>query len=224
MQQQKQLEERRFSIGSSSSSGVDSCYTPLQVYPVVPPAAVDPDAAAGGAAGGPTPGDPDAGASPVVLARRTLPKLVVGSGSVRPAASRSPSPSPTAGQQPIHTTAAVAAAAGSRPQGQQHQPGHHSGAAGHAGCAHAGGWPMQAAGGVPLPLSQHPLLDPEHLICNGMGGAFLHPTHVFSYSRFACLDDDAAAATAAIYASGRGCVYVCVCAVLCVIVCACIGV
>ena len=26
--------------------------------------------------------------------------------------------------------------------------------------------------------------DPEHLIVNGLGGAFLHPTHVFSPSRF----------------------------------------
>ena len=28
-------------------------------------------------------------------------------------------------------------------------------------------------------------LDPEHLICNGLGGAFLHPTHVFAHARFA---------------------------------------
>jgi len=28
-------------------------------------------------------------------------------------------------------------------------------------------------------------LDPEHLICNGLGGAFLHPTHVFAPARFA---------------------------------------
>lgn len=27
-------------------------------------------------------------------------------------------------------------------------------------------------------------LDPEHLIVNGMGGAFLHPTHVFYGARF----------------------------------------
>ena len=26
--------------------------------------------------------------------------------------------------------------------------------------------------------------DPEHLIVNGLGGAFLHPTHVFSPARF----------------------------------------
>jgi hypothetical protein len=48
---------------------------------------------------------------------------------------------------------------------------------------------------------QHSFLDPEHLIVNGMGGAFMHPTHVFSYSRFAVLDDEAATATAAIYSS-----------------------
>ena len=32
--------------------------------------------------------------------------------------------------------------------------------------------------------SKYPL-DPEHLICNGLGGAFLHPTHVFALARFA---------------------------------------
>lgn len=68
-------------------------------------------------------------------------------------------------------------------------------------------------GGTPMPADvaatiqwqrqqqQHSFLDPEHLICNGMGGAFMHPTHVFSYSRFAVLDDEAATATAAIYSS-----------------------
>jgi hypothetical protein len=25
------------------------------------------------------------------------------------------------------------------------------------------------------------LLDPEHLIVNGLGGAFLHPTHCFAH-------------------------------------------
>jgi hypothetical protein len=49
---------------------------------------------------------------------------------------------------------------------------------------------------------QQSLLDPEHLIVQGLGGAFLHPTHVFSYSRFACLEDEAAAATAATYSTG----------------------
>ncbi len=34
----------------------------------------------------------------------------------------------------------------------------------------------------------HPY-DPEHLIVNGLGGAFLHPTHVFSASRFASIPD-----------------------------------
>lgn len=45
------------------------------------------------------------------------------------------------------------------------------------------------------------LTDPEHLICNGMGGAFMHPTHVFSYARFASLPDEAAEATAGIYST-----------------------
>jgi hypothetical protein len=52
---------------------------------------------------------------------------------------------------------------------------------------------------------QHCFSDPEHLIVNGMGGAFMHPTHVFSYSRFAVLDDEAATATAAIYSAAAGC-------------------
>lgn len=47
------------------------------------------------------------------------------------------------------------------------------------------------------------LCDPEHLIVNGMGGAFMHPTHVFSYARFASLPDEAAEATAAIYSTVR---------------------
>ena len=49
------------------------------------------------------------------------------------------------------------------------------------------------------------LCDPEHLIVNGSGGAFMHPTHVFSYSRFACLKDEAAEATAAMYSSTKQC-------------------
>ncbi|GMH37404.1 hypothetical protein BSKO_05277 [Bryopsis sp. KO-2023] len=37
---------------------------------------------------------------------------------------------------------------------------------------------------TPLPPIDAPhCLDPEHLIINGMGGAFLHPTHVFSGAR-----------------------------------------
>ena len=34
----------------------------------------------------------------------------------------------------------------------------------------------------------HPF-DPEHLIVNGLGGAFLHPTHVFAPARFASVPD-----------------------------------
>lgn len=34
--------------------------------------------------------------------------------------------------------------------------------------------------------------DPEHLIVNGLGGAFLHPTHVFSPSRFISVPDPSA--------------------------------
>ena len=37
----------------------------------------------------------------------------------------------------------------------------------------------------------HPY-DPEHLIVNGLGGAFLHPTHVFAPARFASVPDPAA--------------------------------
>lgn len=51
------------------------------------------------------------------------------------------------------------------------------------------------------PLYGAQLTDPEHLICNGMGGAFMHPTHVFSYARFASLPDEAAEATAGIYST-----------------------
>lgn len=37
----------------------------------------------------------------------------------------------------------------------------------------------------------HPY-DPEHLIVNGLGGAFLHPTHVFTPSRFISVPDPSA--------------------------------
>lgn len=36
------------------------------------------------------------------------------------------------------------------------------------------------------------LNDPEHLVVSGSGGGFLHPTHVFSYSRFRPAHDPAA--------------------------------
>lgn len=36
------------------------------------------------------------------------------------------------------------------------------------------------------------LTDPEHLIVSGSGGAFLHPTHAFSYARFRPIKDPAA--------------------------------
>jgi hypothetical protein len=36
------------------------------------------------------------------------------------------------------------------------------------------------------------LNEPEHLVCCGGGGAFLHPTHVFSYARFRPVQDPAA--------------------------------
>ncbi len=44
-----------------------------------------------------------------------------------------------------------------------------------------------AAGLAPAAAARanlHPY-DPEHLIVNGLGGAFLHPTHVFAPARFA---------------------------------------
>lgn len=39
-----------------------------------------------------------------------------------------------------------------------------------------------------LTANLHPF-DPEHLIVNGLGGAFLHPTHVFAPARFASVPD-----------------------------------
>ncbi|KAK9835056.1 hypothetical protein WJX81_007542 [Elliptochloris bilobata] len=49
----------------------------------------------------------------------------------------------------------------------------------------------------------HPF-DPEHLIVNGLGGAFLHPTHVFAPARFASVPDPEADAALARGASPRG--------------------
>ncbi|KXZ46777.1 hypothetical protein GPECTOR_40g511 [Gonium pectorale] len=48
--------------------------------------------------------------------------------------------------------------------------------------------------------TRHPH-DPEHLVVNGGGGAFLHPTHVFAGSRFPAPEDPAAEATAGLYAA-----------------------
>ena len=48
---------------------------------------------------------------------------------------------------------------------------------------------------------RHPLLDPDHLICNGAGGAFLHPTHLFVGASFGSAPDAASEATAALYSS-----------------------
>uniref|UniRef100_A0A7S0RR47 Uncharacterized protein n=1 Tax=Chlamydomonas leiostraca TaxID=1034604 RepID=A0A7S0RR47_9CHLO len=45
--------------------------------------------------------------------------------------------------------------------------------------------------------------DPEHLICNGGGGAFLHPTHVFVPAAFTPCADTAADATAALYSAAH---------------------
>lgn len=154
-----------------------------------------------------SPSEPDGGPSPVDRARQTLPRLVVGSPVSRHSSGdlgyRVSSSSKTG-----HRASRAAAPTGDAEQASRS----------------AGTWAAQsdnlaAAGGPygdrhPKPrgdinfLQQqelvHPsLLDPEHLIVNGMGGAFLHPTHVFSYSRFACLEDEAAAATAAIYSSAE---------------------
>lgn len=53
----------------------------------------------------------------------------------------------------------------------------------------------QAVGGgavsAAMTANLHPF-DPEHLIVNGLGGAFLHPTHVFAPARFASVPDPAA--------------------------------
>ena len=50
-------------------------------------------------------------------------------------------------------------------------------------------------------------LDPEHLICNGLGGAFLHPTHVFAHARFAPIPgrdaDDAFVHSSGVVPGGR---------------------
>lgn len=47
-----------------------------------------------------------------------------------------------------------------------------------------------AGGGLGLsPTSNLHPYDPEHLIVNGLGGAFLHPTHVFAPARFASVPD-----------------------------------
>ncbi len=49
----------------------------------------------------------------------------------------------------------------------------------------------------------HHTFDPEHLIVNGAGGAFLHPTHVFAGAAFVPPADPAAEATAALYSAAR---------------------
>lgn len=67
----------------------------------------------------------------------------------------------------------------------------HAGAMGHVPCLSCR---------LRAEAAQHPL-DPDHLICNGGGGAFLHPTHVFAASRFVCPADPAAEATARLYSA-----------------------
>ncbi len=55
-----------------------------------------------------------------------------------------------------------------------------------------------AAGLAPAAAARanlHPY-DPEHLIVNGLGGAFLHPTHVFAPARFASVRPAAGGAAA----------------------------
>ena len=42
---------------------------------------------------------------------------------------------------------------------------------------------------TPSPTANLHPFDPEHLIVNGLGGAFLHPTHVFAPARFASVPD-----------------------------------
>ena len=48
---------------------------------------------------------------------------------------------------------------------------------------HAGPMPRPSSGLPSQHANYHPA-DPEHLIVNGLGGAFLHPTHVFASARF----------------------------------------
>ncbi len=48
-------------------------------------------------------------------------------------------------------------------------------------------------------MARHPH-DPQHLVVNGGGGAFLHPTHVFAACRFPAPRDASAEATSRLYA------------------------
>lgn len=209
------------SSSSSSSSGVDSCTTPPGWQS---PQQSEPAAAA--AAGGllytsntsrssspssaslsgtysnsrdKSPSGLDTARCPIDRARQTLPRLVVGSPVSRNGSgdfAYGPSNSNSAYAQPLTTdlvTGRQVTSGSGRPVTWA-PPNYDSSKSHNKGTIRKRHEQHQEAS----------LLDPEHLIVNGCGGAFLHPTHVFSYSRFACMDDEAAAATAAIYSSAEG--------------------
>jgi hypothetical protein len=48
---------------------------------------------------------------------------------------------------------------------------------------------VTGGGAAASPIANLHPHDPEHLIVNGLGGAFLHPTHVFAPARFASVPD-----------------------------------
>ncbi|MEW5320472.1 MAG: hypothetical protein WDW38_011542 [Sanguina aurantia] len=61
-------------------------------------------------------------------------------------------------------------------------------------------WPLSHTRASQVRLrDNHHMHDPDHLICNGAGGAFLHPTHIFAPARFSLPLDSAAEATASLY-------------------------
>jgi hypothetical protein len=157
------------------------------------------------------------GGSPVKNACKTLPRLQLNRSSfegVRDVDDPGTQADPGASGA---SAAAAAAAGGGVYQGRYQSPSGLDGISAHQqyqqqqqyggaiGRSRLGGAvpPAEVAAGIQMQRQQqqHSFMDPEHLIVNGMGGAFMHPTHVFSYSRFAVLDDEAATATAAIYSS-----------------------
>jgi len=153
-----------------------------------------------------------AGGSPVRHACKTLPRLQLGRSSWEGLDEDRPQQDRSRGGSHRQGAADAAAELVDSPadtgvfqqfqlQQQQYQQ-QHTGPRSRMGDTAAHG--LAAAGiHVQRQQQQHSFMDPEHLIVNGMGGAFMHPTHVFSYSRFAVLDDEAATATAAIYSSSE---------------------
>lgn len=73
----------------------------------------------------------------------------------------------------------------------------------HIAAHHTTACPSPFASGRARELAHGHTFDPEHLIVNGCGGAFLHPTHVFAGAAFAPAPDPAAEATAALYSAAQ---------------------